>query len=186
MGKFKDERMLVFGIFPIPLSHAPQKFYIFQYFLLPSVTATKIYFVCCTESLRQTYFLFVVLSHGNKQIFFICCPESLWQTKFVYVAKNMPKIDKKYCTFCTLFLHFYCLFGIRCVFFGIFGLFWHFVCRSDSVPQTKKSICRSDSARQTNEKLCHSDLVQQTILKKYPISLWHVSHMMWQRNCKYI
>ena len=53
--KFKFGRRFVVGFFPIPLSHATKKL------------DTFFTIVCRTESLRQTKFLFVVLSHYYKQ-----------------------------------------------------------------------------------------------------------------------
>ena len=66
-------------------------------------------------------------------------------------------------------------------FLCIFAIFWHFlatfnnfVCCNDSERQTKIRFSQWISAtNKTN--LFHSGSVQQTTLKKYPISVWHVT-----------
>ena len=136
--------------------------------------------------------------------FFVCCTELLQQTKFVYPHKSMSKRAKNASLFAlwALFGTVLPFFGLSFACFGIFlTINTDVVCRSDSVQQTKK--CLSQWLSATNKKLfvavtqgnkqnnclsqwlsatnksnhCHSDSVQETILikKKYPISLLHVT-----------
>ena len=158
--------MLVFGFFSNSFVTCHKEIWFFlQYCLSQWVTATKNCFVCRTEPLRQTYFLFTALSHYDKQSLYM----------FRQNLKKGPKM-----------LHF--MYFLRVL--KLFVTFWHFVspflysfflilrflafCVQNipilfvAVTQCdKQEIHLSQWLSATNKtNLCHSDSVRQTILKK--------------------
>ena len=131
-GEIQIWKDVCFWLFFQFLWHMPQRNYIyFQYCLLHWVDVTKINFVCYTESLRQMIFLFVALSHCDKQNWYMLqqmpkCVEKeekntikrITSAKKVYkVPENGKKVTKK---------------ASLLAFFGIFlGTSTNFVCHSD-------------------------------------------------------
>ena len=152
--KFKFGRMLVFGFFSnsFVTCHKEIGFFFSS--------------VCRSESLRQRIVLFVALSHCNKQIF-VCCTESLWQTKFVYVLGKKPKKALKMLHFLLLFALFatFCYILAFCVPFFVFFsknsthfgslcvINTNFVCCSDSERQTKNPFVAVTQCDKQNKSL---------------------------------
>ena len=102
MEKFKFERMFIFGLFSIFFVTCHKEIgYLFQYCLLHWVAMTKIWFVCCTESLRQTESqtesLSHELSHCDEHIF--CLSHWVTATNKICIcwgtnSKSFQKIGK--------------------------------------------------------------------------------------------
>ena len=149
----------------------------------------SILFVALSHCDKDLFCLLHWVTATNR--FFVCCTESLWQTKFVYVVKKRPKRAKKNWTFwyfCT-FLHFLCLLDTFFVNFCISFLHF-FVCAVFGLflANYNKFVCCSDSVRQ--KKICLSQWLSATIKtnlcqcnKQY---LKHIQFLcgMWQRNWK--
>ena len=98
---------------------------------------TKICFVYRTESLRQTDLLFVALSHCNKQNWYMLpkrCQKGPTTLNFLLLFALFWHLLCLLGTFCAFFLYIFCIFDRFCIFFAINSIF---VCRSDSVQQTK-------------------------------------------------
>ena len=88
--------------------------------------------VCRTESLQPKF----VLSHwvtATKR-FFVCCTESLLQTKLVYALKKMLKslnmlhLFGTFCSFWHFFVPFWQFLCLFCTFFLILLTFKYFWC----------------------------------------------------------
>ena len=112
---WKDVFFLFFSSSLIPLSHATKKMDIFS-----------ILFVALSHCNKDLFCLSHWFTATNR--FFICCTESLIQTKFVYVAKKVPKMDENTALIVmfALYLRFVCLFGTFCAFFVFcIKIFWH-------------------------------------------------------------
>ena len=111
--------------------------------------------VCRTESLRQTEFWFVALTHYNKQNVYL----SQWGTatnKICICYQKVPKNKNKKCKIRHKSPKKWqrdvkSANKLRTVdTFGTFlATYANFVCRSDSVRQTFLFVCCSDSVQQT-------------------------------------
>ena len=145
----------------IPLSHATNKLDVFQYCLLHWVSATKNCFVCRTEPLQQTDFLFVALSHCEKQSLYMIRKKTQKWPKNATLKKNF---FATFGTFCYLmaFVYPFLYFCLKILNTLAFCVQYIFVCRSD-----KQKIYLSQWLSATNKtNLCQSDSVWQIILRK--------------------
>ena len=154
-GEIQIWKDVSFWLFFQFLCHMPQRNWIFfQYCLSQWVTATKNCFVCRTEPLRQTDLLFVALSHCDKQSLFM----------FRKKTQKGPKMLIFFGTFCHLLALFVTFWHLVCPFSYFFSqnsthfgnlcaIDINFVCRSDSVRQTKNPFVAVTQCNKQNKPL---------------------------------
>ena len=146
----------------ITLSHATKKFVIFP-----------ILFVALSHCNKDLFCLSHWFTATNR--FFICCTESLIQTKFVYFAKKVPKQKQMLHFFPFLvsfvsFWHKLCLFVFKKMnFCHVLASFWQIIvifCRSDSVQQTKNVFVTGTQCNEQNKFLSQRFGATNNIEKK--------------------
>ena len=181
-GEIQVWKDVSFWLFYQFLCHMPQRNWIFfQYCLSQWVTATKNCFVCRTEPLRQTDFLFVALGHCDKQSLCMFRGENLKRAQKCYIFWYLLPFVGTFCNFLAFFMPFFGFFlkilHTLAICVQYISILFVAVTQCD-----KQKILLSQWLSATNKtNPCHSDSVQQTILKKSPIYWWHVTKELKKR-----
>ena len=156
----------LFWVFSHLLCFLPQrKWLFFSIFFLALSHCNKICFVCCTESLQQTDFLFVTLSHYKKYFHRI----SLFWKFFVSMSL--------FCIFvCAIFLFriFFCiLFVLKCNFYHFMAHFgnMYMFCLSQWLSATNNIVKK----QQRLWDMCVTEEIkksQKRVLFQIALGLW--------------
>ena len=172
--------MFVFGVFSISFVTCHKKIeYLFQYCLWRWVDMTKIWFVCRTESLRQTHFLFVALRHCDKQNMYMLGKKcqivpKIWKMN-TKKSQKMPKRHQK-----CYKLQKVKISAAFLALFSIFpAMFPNLVCHCDSLQQTKNQFVAVTQCDKQNKSLSQWLSAIKNIEKNIQFLCG-----MWQRNWK--